>query len=404
MAKERILVADDSKEITAFLQSYLVQQGYEVQVAYDGETAVRLFVQEPFALVLTDLQMPRLNGLGVLHRVKERSKETQVIILTGHASLDTALDALRHGAYDYLLKPVDNVDQLQFTIDRALLQRSLEIDNRRLLDELKGANAHLEQKVTEQTRELREAYEQLQSLDRMKSEFVSIVSHELRTPLSIMLLAVQMLSAEADAPDAELRREHLANLQINGRRLKRLVENLLDFSLLESGDLELELSRVDVADVVKEIVEVYLPRAKEKRVSLSAAPAKAALAVEADSARLVNALGHLVENAIKFTAAGGRVMLGAHGPVRAPGGGQRPHVVIAVIDSGVGISSDQQQRLFKAFSQVDMTDRRRFEGIGLGLALAQRIVVAHGGCISLKSEVGKGSTFAIWLPITSRSA
>src|SRR3972149_5780126 len=137
MAKERSLIADDSKDITAFLQAYLVQQGYEVHIAYDGETAVRLFAAQPFDLVLTDLQMPRLNGLGVLHRVKERSSETQVIILTGHASLDTALDALRHGPYDYWLKPVDNVDQLQFATNRALLQRGLEIDNRRLLAELK---------------------------------------------------------------------------------------------------------------------------------------------------------------------------------------------------------------------------------------------------------------------------
>jgi signal transduction histidine kinase len=399
MAKERILVADDSKEIAAFLQSYLTQQDYEVQVAYDGETAVRLFVQEPFALVLTDLQMPRLNGLGVLHRVKERAKETQVIILTGHASLDTALDALRHGAYDYLLKPVENVDQLQFTIDRALLQRSLELDNRRLLDELKEANAHLEQKVAEQTRELREAYAQLESLDRMKSEFVSIVSHELRTPLSIILLASQMLSAEDDASTPEIRREHLANLQTYGRRLKRLVENLLDFSLLERGELELETSRIDVADVIEEIVEVYMPRAKEKGISLSAAPAKTPLRVEADSARLANALSHLADNAIKFTAAGGRVVLASHGPVQPPEGGQQPYVVIAVVDSGMGIPVERQHLLFRAFSQADMTDRRRFEGIGLGLALAQRIVAAHGGRITLKSEPGKGSTFAIWLPM-----
>jgi len=404
MAKERILVADDSKEITAFLQSYLTQQGYEVQVAYDGETAVRLFVQEPFAVVLTDLQMPRLNGLGVLHRVKQRAKETQVILLTGHASLDTALDALRHGAYDYLLKPVDNVDQLQFTIDRALLQRSLELDNKRLLDELKEANTHLEQKVAEQTRELREAYEQLESLDRMKSEFVSIVSHELRTPLSIILLASQMLSAEDDSLDPEIRREHLVNLQTYGRRLKRLVENLLDFSLLERGELELEISRIDVADVIEEIVDVYSSLANEKGISLSAAPAKIPLHVEADSARLANALSHLTDNAIKFTAGGGRVVLASHGPVQPPGGGQQPYVVIAVVDSGVGIPVERQHLLFKAFSQADMTDRRRFQGIGLGLALAQRIVAAHGGRITLKSEPGKGSTFAIWLPMPPSEA
>jgi signal transduction histidine kinase len=121
--------------------------------------------------------------------------------------------------------------------------------------------------------------------------------------------------------------------------------------------------------------------------------------VEADTARLVNALGHLVDNAIKHTSNGGRIVIGAHGPVAPPNGSGRPHAVIAVVDTGEGIPADRQRLLFKAFSQIDMSDRRRFEGVGLGLALAHRIVVAHGGQISLRSEPGHGSTFAIWLPL-----
>ena len=399
MAGERILVADDSKDVTAFLHGYLAQQGYQVQVAYDGETAVRLFMAEPFDLVLTDLQMPRLNGLGVLHRVKERASDTQVIILTGHASLETALDAMRHGAFDYLLKPVEMVDQLQLAIDRALLHRSLAIENQRLMDELQTANNQLEQRVAEQTHELREAYEQLQSLDRMKSEFVSIVSHELRTPLSVILLSAQILHSDYDGLTPERRQEHLLNLLAYGRRLKRMVENLLDFSLLERGELELERDSISVGGIVQEVTELFLPRAHEKGVTLNSVPPQPDLQIEADSARLSNALSQLVDNAIKFTAQGGRVVIGARGPLQAPGGSRQPHAVIAVADSGVGIPLDRQQALFKAFSQIDMSDRRRFEGIGLGLALANRIIQAHGGQITLKSEPGRGSTFALWLPM-----
>ncbi|HEY4688370.1 MAG TPA: hybrid sensor histidine kinase/response regulator [Anaerolineae bacterium] len=402
MAKERILIADDSKDITAFLQAYLVQQGYEVHIAYDGETAVRLFAAQPFDLVLTDLQMPRLNGLGVLHRVKERAPSTPVIILTGHASLDTALDALRHGAYDYLLKPVDNVDQLQFTVNRALFQRNLEIDNRRLMEELKETNAHLGQKVAEQTHELREAYERLKDVDRMKSEFLSIVSHELRTPLAVMLMAAQILNTQFDELSRERKQEQLGNLYTYGRRLKRLVENLLDFSLLERGELELEIDPVNVQTVMREVFETYAPRAKDKGITLQIAPPKNELMVAADMGRLVNALSHLVENAIKFTPAGGRAAIGAHGPVRGPDGADAPHVVIAVTDTGVGIPADRQHLLGQAFTQADMSDRRRFEGIGLGLALAHRIVAAHRGRITFKSGPGKGSTFAIWLPLNTQ--
>lgn len=399
MAGERILVAEDSKDVAAFLQSYLTQQGYQAQVAYDGETALRLFNAQPFDLVLTDLQMPRLGGLGVLHRVKERSPDTQVIILTGHASLETALDAMRHGAFDYLLKPVEMVEQLQLALDRALLHRSLLIENRRLLDELQTANTQLEQKVNDQTRALREAYAQLQGLDRMKSEFVSIVSHELRTPLSVILLSVQMLSAEFDRLPPERRHEHLTHLQTYSRRLQRLIENLLDFSLLERGELQLERTRVGVASIIQEVGALYLPRTAEKGLTFRAAPPQPDLIIRADPARLVNALSQLVDNAIKFTASGGRVAIGAHGPTRAPGGGAQPHVVIAVADSGVGIPPERQRLLFKSFIQGDMSDRRQFEGIGLGLALAHRIVTAHGGQITLKSTPGQGSLFAIWLPL-----
>jgi signal transduction histidine kinase len=177
-----------------------------------------------------------------------------------------------------------------------------------------------------------------------------------------------------------------------------MVENLLDFSLLERGELQLERSRIGVIGVMQEVADVYQPRAQGKGVALHIVPPKTALHVDADPARLSNALGQLVDNAIKFTDKGGRIVIGAHGPVSAPGG-QQTFSVIAVADSGVGIPADRQRALFKAFMQIDMSDRRRFEGIGLGLALANRIVKAHGGQITLKSEPGRGSTFAIWLPV-----
>ena len=399
MAKERILIADDSKDITAFLQGYLAQRGYEVQVAYDGETAVRLFQAQPFDLVLTDLQMPRLNGLGVLHRVKERSPNTPVIILTGHASLETALDAMRHGAFDYLLKPVEAVDQLQLAIDRALLHGSLLIENRRLLDELHVANTQLERRVDQQTLELREAYVKLQSLDRLKSEFVSIVSHELRTPLSVILLSTQMLALDFDRIPPEQRQEHLTHLETYARRLKRLIENLLDFDLLEKGELQLQRSPVSLTDILREAGAIYAPQAKDKGLVFQVVPPGPDLVLPADTDRLANAVNQLVDNAIKFTQKGGRVVVGAHGPAHRPDGDSSPYAVIGVADTGIGIPVERRELLFKSFTQLDMSDRRRFEGIGLGLALAHRIVAAHGGQLTFKSEFGKGSLFTIWLPM-----
>ena len=151
--------------------------------------------------------------------------------------------------------------------------------------------------------------------------------------------------------------------------------------------------------LIREVTELYLARAQNKGVKLQAVMPKSDLLVDADSARLSNALGQLVDNAIKFTDAGGRVVIGAHGPIRFPGGGQQPYAVLGVADSGIGIPVERQKALFKAFTQADMSDRRRFEGIGLGLALANRILKAHSGHITLKSEAGRGSTFALWIPM-----
>jgi signal transduction histidine kinase len=306
---------------------------------------------------------------------------------------------MRNGAFDYLLKPVERVEQLQLTLDRALLHRSLLIENRRLLDELQAANTQLEFKVGEQTRELREAYEQLKGLDRMKSEFVSIVSHELRTPLSVILLSAQMLANDPHRMPEERRQEHVSHIQTYSRRLQRLVENLLDFNLLERGELQLERSAVGVGSVIREVVDLYRERAKQKNVALQTALPQPDVTIQADPARLANALSQLIDNALKFTPGGGRVVVGARGPVRPPDGAAQPHAVIAVADSGIGVPADRQKFLFQSFTQVDMSDRRRFEGIGLGLALAHRIVTTHGGQMTFKSEPGKGSLFTIWLPL-----
>ena len=125
------------------------------------------------------------------------------------------------------------------------------------------------------------------------------------------------------------------------------------------------------------------------------------IVLNADSSRLQHALGQLLDNAIKFTLPGGRIVVGAHGPTRAPWpeAGPTLFAVMAVADSGVGIPPEKQQAIFRAFTQVDMSDQRKFGGLGMGLTIAARIVSAHGGRIMLKSEPGKGSTFAIWLPV-----
>ena len=403
MSGENILVADDNAQVRSFLAEYLRSLSYRVQTAADGEQAAALIRAhaEGFALVISDLQMPRLDGLGVLQVIKARAPDTEVVILTGHPTLESAIGALREGAYDYLLKPVENLDELRWVVERALKHRGLVLENRRLTEELRELNADLEGRIDQQTHQLREAYAQLQSLDRMKAQFVSVTSHELRTPLAQLFLATDLLADRIrhhSLMDTEM---YLEAITAQSQRLRRLIDNLFDFSLMERDEFELARGECHLAALARAIAEMWRERLEQKQIRFELSMPERDIVIYADASRLQNALGQLLDNAFKFTPEGGRILVGLHGPAHAPwdGAGQSVYAVIAVADSGEGVPIDKQPAIFQAFTQADMSDRRRFGGLGMGLTLAARIVNAHGGRITLKSEPGQGSVFAMWLPM-----
>jgi len=405
MPGENILIADDSADIRNLLADYLRGLGYRVQTAPDGEKAVALIGAQPFELVITDFQMPRLDGLGVLQAVKAHDLDIEVVILTGHPTAESAIGALRKGAYDYLLKPVENLDEVGHVVENALTQRRLTLENRRLMEELRVLNVNLANRVAQRTEQLRQAYVQLQSLHQMKAQFVSVTSHELRTPLTQILLSADMLKDQISRRSLSGAEVYLREMVLQSQRLQRLIDNLLDFSLMERNEFKLNLGECHLPVMVRSTAELWRPRIEAKRIDLGLAVPDHDIALVADEPRLQNALGQLLENALKFTHPGGRIMVGVHGPTRAPWPeAASPFSVIAVIDSGIGIPADQQRAIFDAFTQVDMSDQRRYGGLGVGLTITARIVTAHGGRVTLKSEPGKGSTFAMWLPMRIKTS
>jgi signal transduction histidine kinase len=398
MTNQRVLVADDSEAIREMLGSFLANLGYHTDLADDGQSAVNLFKAHPYGVIICDLQMPRLDGLGVLAEIKAIDPDAQVIILTGHATMETAIQALRLGAYEYQFKPVEDMELFARTVERAFRHRGLLLENRQLLVQLQEANAHLESEVEKRTTELKIAYESLRNLDRLKNDFVSIVSHELRTPLAVITLEAQMLASGMQFPPEKQREIHQA-LLVNARRLQIQIDDLLDFALIERGELELKFTACSINQIVRDVVDLYSARAAEKQLKMTLnLPPTAQLSVVADGPRLRSALMHVVDNAVKFTAANGAVTVSVHSMVFVPDTSV-PAIAVSVRDTGIGIPSDTQQKLFSAFNQADMSTTRRFGGMGMGLALAQRIVEAHGGRITFKSEAGEGSLFALWVPV-----
>lgn len=230
---------------------------------------------------------------------------------------------------------------------------------------------------------------ELRRLERVRRDFVANVSHELKTPLTaIQGFAETLLGGALD--DAENSRRFLEIIRNHAARLGRLTDDLLKLSQIEAGKLELEFRSVSVADLIEPCVETARWKAAEKNLAVEVDCPASLPGVRGDLRRLQEVLQNLLDNAVQYTAAGGRIT------VRAAAGHRE--VAIAVADTGIGIPHAEQDRIFERFYRVDVPRSREAGGTGLGLAIAKHLVEAHGGRIEVQSEVGRGSTFSVFLP------
>jgi len=266
--------------------------------------------------------------------------------------------------------------------------------------------------LAEKTSQLQKAYERLQELDRLKSNFLATVSHELRTPLTSIIGYAEMLASDMAGALNEEQREFTDTIRKKGDDLLALITRLLDLSKLEQGHLKLQKEPIDPAEILAEIVTTVAPMARRKGIFLTTDVEEDVGGVEADPVRIKQVLFNLVENAVKFTPKNGRVALRARAIEIADSKGDgigivlmatpRRGVEFAVEDSGIGIPEDAQSRVFDAFYQVDSSSTREHGGAGLGLSIVKRLVDAHAGIVRLESKVGHGTTFYLVLPELER--
>ncbi len=252
------------------------------------------------------------------------------------------------------------------------------------------ANANHYAELAARNHELAAANERLQRLDRFKSQFLSMTSHELRTPLSIILgytqIVADRLSNKMDADERSMMQDAGAC-----ERLLRMVNTMLDLSQIEAGKLKMSFATHDVRNVLQRSIEFFRAEAVSRGIHLHYDAGDRPLSARMDPDRIEQVVTNLMANALKFTPRGGHVTVGAN---------LRPDVAaveISVSDSGVGIRPSDQSKLFQEFSRVGDARSRNTQGAGLGLAIAQRILEAHGGKIALHSELGRGSTFSFRL-------
>jgi signal transduction histidine kinase/DNA-binding response OmpR family regulator/predicted Ser/Thr protein kinase len=248
--------------------------------------------------------------------------------------------------------------------------------------------------LAERTQELERAYEQLAEHDRLKSRFFSNISHEVRTPLTLILTPLERMLAEQPSPMSAEVKDKIRFSVGNAHRLLRLVNQLLDFSRIESGGATVSFEQVDIRALVEPIVQAFEPfaRSKEVELSLDAQDAQDSLPpIYSDPAKLDKVVSNLLSNACKFTEPGGRVCVRLS---RLDGA-----VSLAVADTGIGLSEEDLPHIFERFHQVDSSASRRYEGSGIGLALSKELTELIGGRLEVESAVGRGTTFIVTLPL-----
>ena len=252
-------------------------------------------------------------------------------------------------------------------------------------------NARLFHDITEQRQELEIANERLKALDKLKSDFVSNVSHELRTPLTAIEVLLDNILDGITGPLNEQQSRYIAGIKDSADRLARLIDDLLDLSVIEAGRVDLKPSRVPLASFLYTMASTLEPMAEEKLIRLEADNVDESLIAWADRDKLTQVLTNLISNAIKFTPAGGEIRIAAENH----GAGW---LQISVSDTGPGIAPEQTAKIFDEFYQLRQPGEKKAGGVGLGLAIAKKLVEMHGGKIWVCSELDKGSSFFFTLP------
>ena len=259
--------------------------------------------------------------------------------------------------------------------------------------------------VSEDITEAKQAAEQLQlareeaeAANRAKSDFLAKMSHELRTPLNSIIGFSEVLEDQTFGPLTERQRRYVRNVQVSGRQLLELVNDVLDLAKVEAGRMDLDQCPLVVAAALEEARALVAPLAERKRLVLEVDVSPELPPLTADLVRVRQILNNLLGNAIKYTPDGGRVRVGAR-LVAPPSGETGDWLEVSVADTGIGIAPADHERIFEEFEQVDADYVRGQQGTGLGLALTRRLVALHGGLLTMDSELGKGTTFRVLLPL-----
>jgi signal transduction histidine kinase len=368
-----ILVVEDEEIIRSVFTETFQAWGYEVDSAANGKEALEKTQHKQYDIIITDLNMPFVNGIELIKKLKDKNYLAEIIVITGFATIDNAIEAMKAGAFDFITKPV-NFDHVQFVINKCKQQI----------------------KSREENSQLRILNERLTKLNEIKDKFISITNHELRTPVTIIKGYLDVLEMSVDEEQEELK-EIVDILKFSVNELIDRLENIHNLSQLDKKNLPFNFEEGNLSpyliEALKEISILY----KKRNIKLKLKTFPKVVKVYADFYRMKQVFREMLQNALKFTPDGGDVTVS--------GTVVENKVFIVFEDTGIGIPPTEQKLIFEPFYEVQdivhhKTSQTEFMGggLGIGLSLVKEIITAHHGSIEVESEPGKGSKFMITIP------
>ena len=386
----KLLIVDDLPENLLALEALIKREDRTVYKALSADEALSLLLQHEFAMAILDVQMPGMNGfeLAELMRGTEKTKNIPIIFVSAAGrELNYAFKGYESGAVDFLHKPLD--------IHAVKSKVNVFVDLYRQSKAMKQQVEALEQSRREQEAlllQLQSTQGELEQAVRMRDDFMSIVAHEVRTPLNGLILETQLRKmhlARDNAAAFTLDKMH-AMVDRDERQIKsliRLIEDMLDVSRIRTGKLSIRPSRFDLVQLVSNLLQNFAQQieAAETEVSFTAP-----VPVEGhwDEFRIEQVVTNLLTNALRY---------GGRSPIQVRVYCEGDEARIEVQDRGIGISQDNQKRIFQQFERVSA--KTVVAGLGLGLFISEQIVAAHGGSIVVESEINEGALFRVCLPI-----
>lgn len=359
--KATILVIDDEEAMRDSCHQVLSKDGYVTETAENGHSGLRKIREVKPDLVLIDLKMPGMGGMELLEKIGEIDPDIISVVITGYATIESAVEAMKLNAYDFLPKPF-TPDQLRIVIERGLERRRLAAESARLRREK----------------------------EMMRENFITLVSHQLRSPLASVKQYFGVIREGFAGEVTDKQKEIIQKADGYIDSLVQLINDWLDMSRVEAGRVRDKSEPVSLAAVLSETLGVLKPQAEAKKVVLELNSADNLPQLNGDPKCLKEAFLNLVSNGINYNREGGTVTI----TIREQG----DDLIVKVSDTGIGISQENLPFIFDEFFRIKSKETQHITGTGLGLPIAKRIIEAHNGCVKVVSELGRGTTFSIFLP------